>query len=91
MKTKNITGSHKQSSRDIKARYSTFRGGFCREFSMQCAWGQGFKMTQLEVPGNVANGTVPIAVNTSEAVVGIITASSGRSGRDSCIPVENTP
>ena len=36
-------------------------------------------MTQLDVPGNQTSTTLPIAVNTSEAVVGFSTASSGSS------------
>jgi hypothetical protein len=43
----------------------------------QSALAQGFKMTQLEAPGNQANATHPIAVNASEAVVGYGTATSG--------------
>jgi hypothetical protein len=45
--------------------------------SASIALGQGFKMTRLEVPGNQANTTVPIAVNASQAVVGYGTAPSG--------------
>ncbi len=75
MKIQNIPGSHKQSSRDLKLVTLLFVATFL--VSTSSAWGQGFKMTQLEVPGNVANSTVPIAVNASEAVVGFSTASSG--------------
>jgi uncharacterized repeat protein (TIGR03803 family) len=45
--------------------------------SPQSALGQGFQMTQIEAPGTRANTTLPIAVNTSEAVVGYGTATSG--------------
>jgi hypothetical protein len=40
------------------------------------ALGQGFKMTQLNVPGNIT-GTFPLGVNTSGAVVGEYTNSAG--------------
>src|SRR5271156_831430 len=76
MKTKNITGSHKQSSRALKAATLLFLAAFVVIFSTQCAVAQGFKMTQLNAPGNT-NGTFPNAVNTGGAVVGTITDSSG--------------
>jgi uncharacterized membrane protein len=50
---------------------------FLLTLNPQNALGQGFKMTQLEVPTDQANTTVPIAVNTSEGVVGYGTATSG--------------
>ena len=77
MKTPNIPGSYKQFSRRLKAATLLLLAPLFLMLSPQTALGQGFKMTQLEVPTDQANTTLPIAVNTSEAVVGYGTDTAG--------------
>ena len=46
-------------------------------FSTQSALGQGFAVTQLNVPGAQTASTFPLGVNDSQAVVGYYTNASG--------------
>ena len=77
MKIQNIPGSHKQSSRWLKAATLLFLATCLLMLSPQSALGQGFKMTQLNPPGFQAGTAIPYGVNASEAVVGFGTATSG--------------
>src|SRR5579863_5969764 len=57
--------------------FAALMASFFLTLNPQSTLAQGFKMTQLEVPTDQANTTLPIAVNASEAVVGYGTATSG--------------
>ena len=77
MKIRNIPGSYKQKSRDLKFVALLFVAAFLMLLSTSSALGQGFKMTQLNVPGAQTGTTGPFGVNTSQDVVGAYKNASG--------------
>src|ERR1039457_7321909 len=78
MNIEHMSAGHKRSPQGLRLKLATllFLAPFLLMLGTQSALGQGFKMTELNVPGNTT-GTFPFGVNTSQSVVGDYANSSG--------------
>jgi hypothetical protein len=78
MNIEHMSAGYKRSSQGLQLKLAAllFVAPFLVMLSTQSALGQGFKMTELDVPGNTT-GTFPLGVNTSQSVVGDYVNSSG--------------